>query len=149
MAERGRRCSDSPYQIGPRLALLLDLALVSGRPPLRLLDEGSPDTWSDVDLEIVSQWRHLQDVKCPGCGRPLAQHLHNPQLNREEVTTDYIPYSVDCPATQALAEGQQVWKTFNQSAIDAYHAGNAPDPGMGLYWIAQGPGESLPSPEVM
>jgi hypothetical protein len=123
------------------------MALVSGRPPVRLLDEGSPDTWTELDLEVLAQWRHLKDAKCPGCGRPLAQHLYNSRLGREETIEDYLALSVDCPAQQAIAEGQQMWKNENKSKIDAYNKGDGSNPEMGLYWLSQGDGELLPQPE--
>ena len=123
------------------------MALESGRPPLRLLDEGSPDSWQEIDLEVVSQWKHMKEVKCPGCGRPLAEHLHNSTLGREETPEDYSVWSIDCPAQQAIAAGQDMWRTANKSAIEAHHRGNGPDPSMGVYWLAQREGERLPIPE--
>lgn len=99
-----------------------------------------------MDLEVLSQWRKLKEVRCSGCGRPLYQHLYNSTLGREETVEDYMPYSVDCPAMQAIAQGQDMWRTANKSAIDSHNKGNGPDPNMGVYWIAQGPGESLPEP---
>lgn len=123
------------------------MALESGRPPLRLLDEGNPDSWNPIDLEVVAQWRHLKEVKCPGCSRPLAQHLYNSKLGREETIEDYMPYSVDCPAQQAIAEGQQMWKSENKTAIESHQKGNGPDPQLGLFWLAKGHGEKLPVPE--
>lgn len=75
------------------------------------------------------------------------QHLHNPILDREETTEDYMPYSIDCPAQQAIAQGQDMWKTANKSAIDSYRKGNGPDPSLGTLWIAQGPHEALPTPD--
>lgn len=122
------------------------MALESGRPPLRLLDEGSPDSWSELDLEIASQWKHLQEVKCPGCGRSLSQHLYNHRLQREETTEDYTAWSLDCPAMQAIAAGQDMWKRQNKASIDSHNKGNGPDPSMGIYWISQGDGEALPHP---
>lgn len=88
----------------------------------------------------------MKEVKCPGCGRPLAQHLHNSTLGREEVPDDYMPYSLDCPAQQAIAMGQDMWKQANKVSIEAHSKGNGPDPGMGVYWLAQGHNESLPQP---
>lgn len=123
------------------------MALVSGRSPVRLLDEEHPDTWSETDLEVVSQWRTMKEVKCPGCGRPLAQHLYNSRLGREETVEDYTPWSVDCPAQQAVASGQAQWKQSNKSAIDSYNKGNGPDPSQGILWISQGPNEALPQGE--
>lgn len=123
------------------------MALVSGRSPVRLLDEGRPDTWTETDLEVVSQWRSLKETKCAGCGRPLAQHLHNSRLGREETIEDYQVWSLDCPAMQAIAGGQQMWRNQNKGAIDSHMKGNGPDPAMGLYWLSQGPGEVLPTPE--
>lgn len=120
------------------------MALVSGRSPVRLLDEDSPDTWSETDLEVVSQWRTLKEVKCPGCGRPLAQHLHNSRLGREETVEDYTPWSLECPAQQAVANGQSQWRQANKSDIDAFNKGNGPDPTQGVLWISQGPNEGLP-----
>lgn len=124
------------------------MALESGRPPLRLLDAGLPDSWSELDLEIMSQWKHMKEVKCPGCGRSLAQHLHNPALGREESPEDYMPYSLDCPAQQSIAMGQEMWKQANKSSLDQFHKGTSPDPGMGVYWLAQGHNEVLPSPQL-
>lgn len=147
MAEFGGRRIHPPYEVGPRLALLLDMALVSGRPPLHLLDGGSPDSWQELDLEVVSQWKHLKEAKCPGCGRQLSQHLHNSRLGREETLEDYTAWSLDCPAMQAIAEGQDMWKTSNKAAIDSHSKGTSPDPTMGLYWLSQGQGESLPQPD--
>jgi hypothetical protein len=123
------------------------MALVSGRSPVRLLDEGAPDIWTELDLEVVSQWKHLKETKCPGCGRPLAQHLYNSRTGKAETVDDYMPYSLDCPAQQAIALGQDMWNTANKAAIDSHTKGNGPDPRMGIYWLAQGEGESLPQPE--
>lgn len=123
------------------------MALASGRSPVRLLDEDRPDTWKEIDLEIVSQWRHMKEVKCPGCGRPLADHLHNSTLGREERMEDYSVYSVDCLAQQAIAEGQELWRQENKAAIDAHHKGKGPDPGAGVYWLTKREGERLPLPE--
>lgn len=124
------------------------MALESGRPPLRLLDAGLPDSWSELDLEILSQWKHMKEVKCPGCQRTLSQHLHNPALGREESPEDYMPYSIDCPAQQAIAQGQHMWKQANKAPLDRYHKDSAADPGQGVYWIAQGHNEMLPQPQV-
>ena len=146
MAEQWWRGNYPPYEIGSRLALLLDLALVSGRSPLRLLDGDHPDTWTELDLEILAQYRNIKEAKCPGCGRPLSQHLHNSTLGREETPEDYMAWSLDCPARQAIADGQHMWRTENKSSLDAHMRGNGPDPGDGLYWLAQGDGESLPQP---
>lgn len=123
------------------------MALVSGRPPVRLLDGGSPDTWDELDLEVLSQWKYLKDAKCPGCGRPLAQHLYNSRLGREETVEDYTAYSMDCPAQQAIAEGQAMWSSENKSKIEAHNKGNGPDPRMGIFWLSQRDGEVLPQPE--
>ena len=123
------------------------MALVSGRPPVRLLDGGSPDTWNELDLEVVSQWKHLKENKCPGCGRPLAQHLYNSRLGREETPEDYMAWSIDCPAQQAIAVGHDMWRTANKSNIERFNKGDGPDPSMGVYWLAQGDGESIPTPE--
>lgn len=123
------------------------MALVSGRSPVRLLDEGHPDTWSELDLEVLSQWKHLKDAKCPSCGRPLAQHLHNSRLGREETLEDYTAWSMECPAQQAIAQGQAQWNTVNKGELEAYHKGTGPDPGMGVFWFSQREGESLPQPE--
>lgn len=89
----------------------------------------------------------MKEVKCPGCGRPLSQHLHNSRLGREETVEDYTAWSLDCPAMQAIAQGQDMWKTANKSAIDSHAKGNGPDPSMGVYWLSQGQGERLPTPE--
>lgn len=146
MAELWRRCLYPPHEIGPRLALLLDLALETGKPPPRLVDPDAPDSWSVVDLELLSQWKQIQNTKCPGCGRPISQHLHNPSLGREETPDDYIPHSLDCPAMQAIASGQEMWKAENKPAIDSHMNGKGADPGMGVYWLSQGHRERLPQP---
>ena len=123
------------------------MALESGRSPVRLLDEGSPDSWSEMDLEVVSQWKHMKEVKCSGCGRPLAQHLYNSILGREEAIEDYMPWSMECPAQQAIAVGQDMWNSSNKAAIDAHGTGKGPDPRMGIYWLSQGFNEQLPQPQ--
>lgn len=123
------------------------MSLVSGRSPVRLLDEDQPDTWSELDLEVVSQWQRMKEVRCTGCGRPLAQHLYNSRLGREETPEDYTAYSIECPAMQAVAQGQNMWKQANKSEIEAHNHGNGPDPMMGVYWLSQGEGEALPQPE--
>ncbi len=123
------------------------MALVSGTPPVRLLDEGVPDTWTELDLEVVSQWKSLKDAKCPSCGRPLAQHLHNSRLGREETIEDYTAWSMECPAQQAIAEGQSQWNTLHKGEIEAFNKGNGPDPRMGTFWFSQRDGEALPQPE--
>jgi hypothetical protein len=124
------------------------MVLESGRPPVRLLDVGSPDSWDELDLEVLSQWRYLKEAKCVGCGRPLAQHLYNSRLGREETVEDYMAWSMDCPAQQAIAVGQDMWNTANKSAIEAHNKGNGPDPRMGIFWLSQGQGEALPQPEA-
>ena len=124
------------------------MALVSGRSPVRLLDEGAPDTWQELDLEVVSQWKHMKDVKCTGCGRPLADHLASPTLGREEAPTDYEVYSIDCPAQQAIAAGQDMWRTAYKNQIEAHQKGTGPDPSMGVYWLTKRAGERLPIPET-
>lgn len=123
------------------------MALVSGRSPVSLLDGDVPDTWSELDLEVVSQWKTMKEVRCPGCGRPLSQHLHNSRLGREETVEDYTAWSIDCPARQAIAQGQEMWRKANESAIKAHHRGQGADPGAGVLWMSQGQGESLPIPE--
>jgi hypothetical protein len=123
------------------------MALVSGSPPVRLLDGGAPGTWDELDLEVLSQWQSLKDSKCPGCGRSLARHLHNSRLGREETVDDYTAWTLECPARQAIAEGQQMWNQDNKSAIDLHDKGKGPDPRDGVYWISQAEGESLPQPE--
>ena len=100
-----------------------------------------------VDLEIVSQWKHYQNTKCPGCGRPLSQHLHNEALDREETIEDYVAFSFECPSQRAISEGQDMWRRQNKSSIESYHKGNGSDPGMGVYWLSQGPGEHIPYSE--
>ena len=87
------------------------MALESGRPPLRLLDEGSPDSWSYLDLDIIGKWKQLKAAKCPGCGRPLTQHLHNSILGREETTADYMKYSIVFTALLSISEFQDMWMT--------------------------------------
>lgn len=123
------------------------MALASGRPPVRLLDEGSPDAWDEMQLEVVSQWKYLKEAKCPGCGRPLSQHLHNSRLGREETVEDYTAWSMECPAQQAIALGQDMWNTAHKSEIESHNKGNGPDPRMGTFWLSQRQGESLPQPE--
>lgn len=123
------------------------MALVSGRSPVRLLDADHPDTWSELDLEVLSQWKYLKDARCPSCGRPLAQHLHNSRLGREETIEDYTAWSMECPAQQAIAQGQHQWNTANKSAIESYNKGNGADPRMGTFWFSQRVGEALPRPE--
>ena len=123
------------------------MALVSGRPPVRLLDGGSPDTWSELDLEVLSQWKSLKENKCPSCGRPLAQHLYNSRIGREETVEDYVAWSMECPAQQAIAQGQAQWNTLHKSEIEAHNKGNGPDPRMGTFWFSQRDGEALPQPE--
>lgn len=124
------------------------MALVSGRPPVRLLDGESPDTWTELQLEVVAQWKALKDAKCSGCGRPLSQHLYNSRLRREETVEDYMAWSLDCPAQQAIAIGQDMWRTANKAAIDAHNKGSGPDPAQGIYWLSQGQGEVLPHPDT-
>ncbi|WNN96048.1 tail assembly chaperone [Microbacterium phage Schimmels22] len=143
----GGRCHHPPYEVGPRLGLLLDMALVSGRPPVRLLDEGSPDTWTELDLEVVSQWKALKEAKCSGCGRPLSQHIYNSRLGREETIEDYMAWSMECPAQQAIAIGQDMWNTAHKSEIEAHNKGQGPDPRLGTFWLSQREGEALPRGE--
>lgn len=119
------------------------MSLVSGRSPSSLLGDG-PDTFSIADLEVLAQYKAMRDARCPGCGRPLSQHLYNAQLGREETAEDYKAWSVDCPAMEALADGQQLWKTAHKQELKAHYKGDSPDPSMGTYWLAQGPGEALP-----
>lgn len=123
------------------------MALESGKPPVRLLDEGNPDSWSELDLEVLVQWKHLKEVKCPACGRPLAQHLYNSRLGREETVEDYTAWSLECPAQQAIAYGQDMWAREHKAELDAHLRGNGPDPRMGTLWLSQGQGESIPQPE--
>lgn len=123
---------------------MLDLALTTGRSPRSLTDGAWPDVWELIDLEVVSQWRRLSEDKCAGCGRPLRQHLFNSMLGREETPEDYTALSVDCPAQQALAQGQAMWRQETKGAHNAYMKGQGPDPSQGVFWLAQGPGELLP-----
>lgn len=58
-----------------------------------------------------------------------------------------MPYSLDCPAMQAMSEGQAMWKSANKPDLERYHKEQGPDPSMGVYWLAQGPGETLPQPD--
>ncbi len=85
---------------------------------------------------------------CPGCGRPLSQHLHNSRLGREETVDDYMAWSLECPARQAIANGQDMWRQANKAAIDAHNHGKGPDPSEGVYWLGQGPGEAIPQPQI-
>lgn len=124
------------------------MALNTGKPPPRILDESAPDHWSEFDLEVGARWKAFQSATCPGCGRPLSQHLHNAELGREETVEDYLPHTIDCPSMQAIADGQEMWKKFNKPAIDGFSKGHGADPGMGVYWLAQGPGERLPEPHT-
>lgn len=124
------------------LAFQLDLSLQTGRSPLGLM--GGSDVWSPADLAIGVAWRRLANTKCSGCGRPLSQHTHNETLGREEAPADYMVYSIECPAGQALAVAQQAWREENKSATKAYHEGKAVDPAAGLHWMVTGPGERLP-----
>ena len=119
---------------------------MSGRPPLRLLDGGHPDTWNELDLEILSQYKAIKDAKCPGCGRPLSQHLYNSRLGREETPDDYTPHTVECPALQAVAGGQAMWRDAFKGDIDRFNEGKGPDPSQGVFWLSQGQGEALPQP---
>lgn len=121
---------------------------MSGRPPVHLLDGGSPDTWQEIDLEVLSQWKSIKEAKCSGCGRPLTQHLYNYRLGREETVEDYTAWSMECPAQQALALGMDMWKSANKSSIDSHNKGNGPDPSMGVLWLSQGQGETLPKPDT-
>lgn len=148
MAEFRWRGFYPPHEFGARLALQLDLSLSTGKPPSRILDAEAPDEWTVVDLEVVAQWKAYKENTCPGCGRPLHQHLHNPKLGREETVEDYIPHTLDCPSMQAIAQGQDMWKKVNKQSIDGFSRGNGPDPGMGVYWLSQGPGERLPEPKT-
>ena len=75
------------------------------------------------------------------------QHLYNHRLGREETVEDYMVWSVDCPAQQAIAAGQDMWSSENKSSLAAFNKGNGPDPRMGVFWLAQGHGEVLPKPE--
>ncbi len=58
-----------------------------------------------------------------------------------------MAWSMECPAQQAIAIGQDMWNTANKSALDSHSRGNGPDPRMGTFWLSQGYGESLPQPE--
>lgn len=127
--------------------MVLDLSLQTGKPPPRIEDDAAPDFWSVFDLEIVSQWKRLKETKCPGCGRPLSQHLHNDLLGREEETEDYLAYSFECPSQKAISAGQDMWRKANKKEIDRYQQGKGSDPSMGLYWLSQGPNEAVPLPE--
>lgn len=49
---------------------------------------------------------------------------------------------------QAIAHGQDMWRSENKSAIDNHQHGKGPDPTLGLYWLSQGQGEVLPQPEM-
>jgi len=100
-----------------------------------------------MDLEVLSQWKQLKDAKCPSCGRPLAQHLHNSRLGREETVEDYTAWSMECPAQQAIAQGQSQWNLMHKGEIEAFNKGNGPDPKMGTFWFSQRQGEALPQPE--
>lgn len=88
----------------------------------------------------------MQSVKCPGCGRPLSQHIHNPFLEREELPSDYEVYSYECPSEKAIGDCQEAWREQNKTAIDRFYKGEGSDPGTGLYWMSQGSGETLPIP---
>ena len=58
-----------------------------------------------------------------------------------------MPWSLDCPAQQAIALGQDMWNQANKSRIDAHAKGNGPDPRLGVLWFSQREGESLPKPQ--
>lgn len=38
-----------------------------------------------------------------------------------------------------------MWRTANEGSIKKYRDGTGPDPALGTYWLAQAPGETLPS----
>lgn len=101
-----------------------------------------------MDLDIISHWKHIKNMKCPGCGRPITQHLHNESLGREETPEDYNVWSIDCPAAKAVSEGQETWRQENKGAIELYSKGKASDPSAGIYWLAQGNNEVLPIPDM-
>lgn len=77
----------------------------------------------------------------------MAQHLHNSRLGREETVEDYTAWSMECPAQQAIAGGQDMWNIANKSDLEAHDKGKGPDPRMGIFWLSQREGESLPQPE--
>lgn len=54
---------------------------------------------------------------------------------------------MECPAQQAIAEGQDMWNSANKSKLEAHNAGRGPDPRMGTFWLSQREGEILPQPE--
>lgn len=83
----------------------------------------------------------------PWVCRPLSQHLHNDILDREETIEDYEVYSFECPSQKAIGAGQAMWRKQVKSETDRFYAGQGPDPGMGLYWLSKGPGESIPQPK--
>ena len=97
-----------------------------------------------LQMDLLLWWRHIQGVKCPGCGRPLSQHLRSDLLNREETYEDYTAYSYECPSQVALRVSQKAWRDANKSQIDAYNKGEGPDPHQGVFWMSRGPGETPP-----
>jgi len=58
-----------------------------------------------------------------------------------------MAWSMECPAQQAIAVGQDMWDTANKSALESHQKGSGPDPRMGTFWLSQRDGESLPQPE--
>jgi len=119
------------------------LAITSGRAPNSLLGD-LPGIWDELDLEVIAQWKQLKETKCPGCGRPMSQHTHNPLLGRAEAPEDYTAWSWDCPAQQAIATGQSMWRQANSGPFKEYYDGKGPDPGLGVFWLAQGYNEPIP-----
>lgn len=120
------------------------MSIASGRPPGFLLGESDRAVFDRGDLEVLAQWKRATAMLCPGCGRPVWQHLNNPRLGRGEEPGDYTPWSFECPAAQALSDGQGRWRRTVKAAQKRFDEGNGPDPGAGLYWVAQGPGEPEP-----
>lgn len=123
---------------------MLDLALKSGRSPFSLLGESGSDFWDATDLEVVSQYERARAIKCPGCGRPLKDHIANPFTGKEETPEDYQVYSVDCPSSQAIAAGQHMWREHFAAELKSHNKGEGADPTAGVYWITVRDGEQLP-----
>lgn len=113
------------------------MSLKTGKPPLSFTDKDAPPVWSELDLMIGVLWDNLTKDKCPGCGRPLSQHLHNPFTGNPEEENDYEVYSVECPASLAIAGGQQSWRNSNKGAIKSFNKGTGKDPSQGIYWFAR------------
>lgn len=121
------------------------MSLSTGVPPQQLVEGGTSQSWSDLEIDIMIEWQRIKTDLCPGCGRLLSQHSYNEALGRAETVEDYTPWSLECPAAQAIAHGQEMWRKANKSAIDAHFKGNSADPAAGVLWLAQAVNERLPA----